>query len=132
MLRSMKDMEDCTIGATDGIIGRVRDFYFDDGAWVIRYLVVDAGEAGPRRRVLISPTSIGQPNWSEGSFPSPLRESRSQTAPTSTPISRCRVNKRWAISATTATVAIGAAGGCGAPAYTPTSCRRDYSPKNHG
>jgi hypothetical protein len=30
MLRSMKDMEYYTIGATDGIIGRVRDFYFDD------------------------------------------------------------------------------------------------------
>ena len=32
----MKSMEDYTIGATDGIIGRVRDFYFDDDAWVIR------------------------------------------------------------------------------------------------
>jgi hypothetical protein len=40
MLRSIKDLEDCTIGAADGIIGRVRDFYFDDEAWVIRYLVV--------------------------------------------------------------------------------------------
>jgi hypothetical protein len=34
MLRSMKDMEDYTIGATDGIIGRVKDLYFDDDAWV--------------------------------------------------------------------------------------------------
>ena len=25
MLRSMKDMEDCTIGATDGVIGRLGD-----------------------------------------------------------------------------------------------------------
>ncbi len=30
MLRSIKDMGDGTIGATDGIIGPVRDFYFDD------------------------------------------------------------------------------------------------------
>ena len=32
MLRSVKDIEDYTIGATDGIIGRVKDFYFDDDA----------------------------------------------------------------------------------------------------
>ena len=38
MLRSVKDMESCTIGATDGTIGRVGDFYFDDEAWVVRYL----------------------------------------------------------------------------------------------
>jgi len=44
MLRSIKDMEGATIGATDGVIGRVKDFYFDDEAWVIRYLVVDARE----------------------------------------------------------------------------------------
>ncbi len=48
MLRSMKAMEDYTIGATDGIIGQVQDFYFDDEAWVIRYLVVDCGETSIR------------------------------------------------------------------------------------
>jgi hypothetical protein len=42
MLRSIKDLEGSTIGATDGIIGRATDFYFDDEAWVIRYLFVDA------------------------------------------------------------------------------------------
>ncbi len=69
MLRSMKDMEYYTIGATDGIIGRVRDFYFDDESSVIRYLVVNAGEGEAQRKVLISPISIGQPNWSEKILP---------------------------------------------------------------
>jgi hypothetical protein len=32
MLRSMKDLQDYVIRATDGIIGYVRDFYFDDEA----------------------------------------------------------------------------------------------------
>ena len=27
--------------ATDGEIGNIEDFYFDDEAWTIRYLVVD-------------------------------------------------------------------------------------------
>jgi hypothetical protein len=91
MLRSIKDLEDCTIGATDGIIGRVRDFYFDDEAWVIRYLVVGAGEGGPQRRVLISPISIGKPNWSEKILPVSLTRKQVADSPdidTDKPVSR--------------------------------------------
>ena len=61
MLRSMKDMEDYAIGASDGLIGRVKDYYFDDEAWVILYLVVQTEDTSPRRKVLISPIGIGQP-----------------------------------------------------------------------
>ena len=43
MLRNSQDLEGYTIGATDGVIGEVEDFYFDDEAWVIRYLVVSTG-----------------------------------------------------------------------------------------
>ena len=43
MLRSIKDLENYAIRATDGIIGHVKDFYFDDEAWVVRYLVVETG-----------------------------------------------------------------------------------------
>ena len=43
MLRSTKDLENYVISATDGEIGHVKDFYFDDDAWVVRYLVVEAG-----------------------------------------------------------------------------------------
>ena len=35
MLRSAKQLEGFAIGATDGPIGKVKDFYFDDEAWVI-------------------------------------------------------------------------------------------------
>jgi hypothetical protein len=89
MLRSMKDMEDYTIGATDGIIGRIKDFYFDDDAWVIRYLVVDAVEG--QRKVLISPISIGQPNWSEKILPVSLTRRQVAHSPdidTDKPVSR--------------------------------------------
>ena len=43
MLRSVKNLEGYAIGGTDGEIGHAKDFYFDDRAWVVRYLVVDAG-----------------------------------------------------------------------------------------
>ena len=91
MLRSMKDMEYYTIGATDGIIGRVRDFYFDDESWVIRYLVVNAGEGEAQRKVLISPISIGQPNWSEKILPVSLTRAQVVQSPdidTDKPVSR--------------------------------------------
>ena len=48
------------LAATDGTIGSVRDVYFDDHRWVVRYLEVDAGTGVPGRKVLISPASIGQ------------------------------------------------------------------------
>ena len=44
LLHRMKDMEGYAIGATDGFIGHVKDFYFDDETWVIRYLIVETGE----------------------------------------------------------------------------------------
>ena len=91
MLRNMKDMEECTIGAIDGIIGEVKDYYFDDDDWVIRYLVVDTGESPGRRNVLISPIAIGQPNWSEKILPTRLTRNQIKGSPdidTDKPVSR--------------------------------------------
>jgi hypothetical protein len=87
MLRSMKDMEGYAIGATDGVIGQVRDFYFDDEAWVIRYLVVKAAE----RMVLISPISMGLPDWEEKILPVSLTQKQVANSPdidTDKPVSR--------------------------------------------
>ena len=43
MLRSLETLLHRKITATDGEIGKVSDFYFDDTRWVIRYLVADCG-----------------------------------------------------------------------------------------
>ena len=43
MLRNVNDLKNVQISATDGPIGHVKDFYFDDDAWAVRYLVVDTG-----------------------------------------------------------------------------------------
>lgn len=61
MLRTFKEFENCVIGATDGDIGHVKDLYFDDQAWVIRYLVVDTSSWLTGRKVLVSPISIQTP-----------------------------------------------------------------------
>jgi hypothetical protein len=58
MLRSLNDLLNYTVAAIDGPIGEVKDLYFDDQAWMTRYLVVDTGSWLSRRKVLISPSSI--------------------------------------------------------------------------
>lgn len=60
MLRSIKQLYGNHLGANDGEIGHVKDFYFDDQSWAIRYVVVDTGTWLPGRRVLLSPYSLGR------------------------------------------------------------------------
>jgi hypothetical protein len=91
MLRSMNDLENYTIHATDGTIGRVTDFYFDDERWVIRYLVVDTGSWLSSRKVLISPIAIGEPNWTEKVLPVSITKEQVKNSPdidTEKPVSR--------------------------------------------
>ena len=47
------------LGASDGPIGHVKDFYFDDKSWAIRYLVADTGAWLAGRQVLLSPHAFG-------------------------------------------------------------------------
>lgn len=58
MLRSINQLYGDQLGASDGSIGQVKDFYFDDQNWTIRYLVADTGTWLPGRQVLISPHSL--------------------------------------------------------------------------
>ncbi|KPN90559.1 PRC-barrel domain-containing protein [Pseudomonas nunensis] len=81
MLRSLQDLEGFTIGATDGDIGEVKDFYFDDEAWVIRYLVIDTGSWLSRRNVLISPLSIRHPDWSSHRLPVTVNSEHIKNSP---------------------------------------------------
>ena len=55
MLRSLKRFYGEKLGALDGVIGHVKDFYFDDRTWAVRYLVTDTGSWLPGRQVLIAP-----------------------------------------------------------------------------
>ena len=65
MLRSIKQLYGDKLGASDGEIGHLKDFYFDDRDWAIRYLVVDTGNWLTSRQVLISPYSIGRLDQTE-------------------------------------------------------------------
>ena len=91
MLRSTRDLEHYAIGATDGDIGHVKDFYFDDDAWVVRYLVVDTGSWLVGRTVLISPISIREPDWLKRLLPASVTMEQVRNSPdieTHKPVSR--------------------------------------------
>lgn len=60
MLHSMKQLYGAKLGASDGNIGHVKDFYFDDQNWVIRYVIADTGSWLSGRQVLISPHAIAR------------------------------------------------------------------------
>lgn len=63
MFRSTKDLFGYGVAATDGPAGSVRDFYFDDEVWAVRYLVVDTGVILPGKKVLLAPQAIREAKW---------------------------------------------------------------------
>ncbi|TMB98076.1 MAG: PRC-barrel domain containing protein [Chloroflexi bacterium] len=93
MLRSLKDLLGTEILATDGPIGKVHDFYFDDGEWTVRYMVADTGGWLTGRLVLISPVSLGEADWNARSFPVNLTKREIEDSPgidADRPVSRQR------------------------------------------
>jgi hypothetical protein len=81
MLRNLDSLEGSAIGATDGTFGEVKNFYFDDEAWVIRYIVVDTSAWLGGRKVLISPYSIKQPDWSGTVLPATISKQQIKDSP---------------------------------------------------
>lgn len=81
MLRSLRELEGYALGATDGEIGKVVDFLFDDERWAIRYLVADTGGWLSGRRVLLSPMSLAGADWSTRCLRVMLSRERIQNSP---------------------------------------------------
>ena len=61
MQHSISRMIGYAIRATDGDLGKVEEFYFDDETWTIRYMIVETGNWLSGRKVLIAPVAFGKP-----------------------------------------------------------------------
>ena len=88
---SVRDLKGYAIGATDGDIGKVDDFYFDDGFWTIRYLVAETGSWLMNRKVLVSPFALTEVNPSEKRLNVTLTKKQVEKSPgidTDKPVSR--------------------------------------------
>ena len=65
MLIKAKTLKGYTLDSLDGEIGKVKEFYFDDQHWAVRYLVADTGNWLTGRQVLISPYALAAANTEE-------------------------------------------------------------------
>jgi sporulation protein YlmC with PRC-barrel domain len=65
MLNKAKTLKGYKLVSRDGEIGAVKEFYFDDHHWTIRYLVADTGNWLLGRQVLISPYALVAMNKEE-------------------------------------------------------------------
>lgn len=68
MTHSVDHMVGFTIRATDGDVGKIDEFYFDDETWTIRYMVAETGNWLSDRKVLISLAALGKPDWESHTF----------------------------------------------------------------
>src|SRR4051812_30817342 len=90
-LRNAKQLTGHALRAHDGVIGKVKDFYFDDLHWHIRYVVVDTGKWLQSRKVLISPVVMGDFDAGAQVFPIDLTRDQMRNSPdidTNKPVSR--------------------------------------------
>jgi hypothetical protein len=91
MLQRAKELSGYTLGARDGEIGKVSEFYFDDQNWTIRYLVADTGGWLSGRQVLISPYALDPANKISKVIPVDLTRAQIEKSPaleTDRPVSR--------------------------------------------
>jgi uncharacterized protein YrrD len=54
-MRTIRQLYGKTLAASDGEVGHIQDFYFNDQQWAVRYVIVDTGSWLPGRQVLLSP-----------------------------------------------------------------------------
>src|SRR5665213_2194355 len=79
------------IGATDGSIGTINNFLFDDASWTIRWLVVDTGNWLSGRKVLLPPSVMGHLDADDHEFSVKLTRQQVKDSPdvdTERPVSR--------------------------------------------
>jgi sporulation protein YlmC with PRC-barrel domain len=69
------------IMASDGAIGTVSDFLFDDRNWKVRWMVVDTGDWLPGRKVLIHPSAIGPADYDNTCLAVTLTKAQVEASP---------------------------------------------------
>jgi uncharacterized protein YrrD len=91
MERNINSLIGYSMEATDGEIGEVVDFYFDDETWTIRYLILKTGSWLSGRKVLISAAGLSTTDIRQGLFPISITKEQIRNSPdidTDKPVSR--------------------------------------------
>ncbi len=91
MLWNASVIKGYAIEASDGDIGTVSDFLFDDASWLVRWLVVDTGNWLSGRKVLLPPSVLGRLYAKDRVFAVQLTKQQIKDSPeinTDRPVSR--------------------------------------------
>lgn len=91
MLFVLSVLKGFTVAASDGRIGAVSDFLFDDQTWKVRWLVVDTRSWLLGRKVLVHASAIGEPDPRRNELPVKLTKAQVEGGPavsTHRPVSR--------------------------------------------
>lgn len=80
-LRSLREVRDYAIAATDGDIGHVQDLLVDDTHWTVHQLVVDTRNWLPGRKVAVAPDQIRDVRWSDHTVTVGLTKEQIERAP---------------------------------------------------
>lgn len=91
MLINVKTLRGYRLRGLDGTIGEVKECYFDDHHWAVRYLVADTGNWLTGRAVLISPHALSGVNPEARTISVELTKQQIEDSPalnTDVPVSR--------------------------------------------
>ena len=81
MLQAISAFKRYAIEASDGWMGKVSDFLFDDLTWKVRWIVVDTGRWLPGRKILIPPSAIEQADDDEHQLFVKLTKAQVESSP---------------------------------------------------
>ena len=81
MLHNASTIYGYAIEASDGRLGTVSDFLFDDASWLICWLVVDTGTWLSGRKVLLPPTVLGHLDERQKNFAVKLTKQEIRDSP---------------------------------------------------
>jgi sporulation protein YlmC with PRC-barrel domain len=81
MKRSINSLLGYIITGTDGEVGKVDEFYFDDRTSTIRYIIVKTGGWFSEKRVLISPEVVQKAEWESKTLSVNLTQEKIKNSP---------------------------------------------------
>jgi hypothetical protein len=80
MLRSANDLWGFSLGATDGEIGQIEEFLFDEH-WIVHRIVVNIGGWFNPNKITLSTASINRVDWTTRSVETPLTRQEVKSSP---------------------------------------------------
>lgn len=81
ILRRMRELERSSFRAKDGDIGKLREVYFDDASWTVRYFVINTGTWLRGRTVLVTPQVVESLSERKGVLPVELTQQQVKASP---------------------------------------------------